>query len=548
VRTKRWPSRAFAVALGCVVTASASLAAPRCASARASAAVEGGTVVFFSDTLTVIARDGASLSLNDGTRARADAAYVDLKTDRAVLAGHARVTRGEASASADAIALELDGDRVDLLDAASGVTRTTRALGAPAAAEFDAQRFAFPDTDDRFAFIKSRRAAITPHADVRFTPAAFPTSVGGVPVPSYLYTFATGAGFASSSLPGATFDQPYGLWGSPTSLTALHARWEDGPGAALALQQQIVSGDEAYVNASIDAPFRGYATRGLNAYKRMGRRYTLSADATQTIFGTVMHGGLRAAFGNAGGALDYTRTSYGSSSFTASLRTPDRPLLGGITYRLTGSLGFDALRGGLLGVLPDAHRYATVWRHGLDLFVASPVVRGPLGTSLATTLDTSRTWYAFPHHLDQLSASATASRPLLRNVTLFAGYQGSWSSDVYPTAQALFYPTPAIPVIAPDGMPYYGLDAFSGARTFRAVNADLQWQPRGSGAPTSYRLSVVHTADFPQFHGYGRAQWEARADVKFRPFPNVGIDVGRAYDFAWGGTRWQPRWSFAITP
>lgn len=548
LRMKTSRPRWRAVVLACVVLAGASLAVPRAASARASATLDGGTVVFFADTLAVIARDGASLALSDGTRARADAAYVDLKTDRVVLAGHARVTRGEASASADAIAIELGGDRVDLLDAANGVTRTTRALGAPVAAAFDEQRFTFPDVDDRFAFIKSRKAAITPHADVRFTPASFPTSVGGVPVPSYLYTFATGAGFASSSLPGATFDQPYGLWGSPTSLTAVHARWEDGPGAALALQQQVVAGDDAYVNASIDAPLRGYSTRGINAYKRMGSRYTVSADATQTIYGAVMHGGLRAAFGAAGGGLDYTRTSFGSSSLTASLRTPDRPLLGGITYRLTGTFGFDAQRGGLLGVLPDAHRYATVWRHGLDLFLASPVVRGPLRTSLATTLDTSRTWYAFPHYLDQLSASATASRSLVRNLTLFAGYQGSWSSDVYPSAQALFYPTPAIPVIAPDGTPFYGLDAFSGARTFRAVNADLQYQPGGAGAPTAYRLSVVHTADFPQFHGYGRPEWEARADVKFRPFPNVGIDIGRAYDFAWGGTRWQPRWSFAITP
>jgi hypothetical protein len=75
----------------------------------------------------------------------------------------------------------------------------------------------------------------------------------------------------------------------------------------------------------------------------------------------------------------------------------------------------------------------------------------------------------------------------------------------------------------------------------------VQFTPRGD-SNTSFRLAVTHTADFPQFNGYGRPQWEARADARFRPFPNVGIDVGRAYDFAWGGTRWQPRWSFAITP
>jgi len=191
-----------------LVFAACAVLLPGAAFARASVSLEGGSVVFFSDTLALIARDHATLTFADGTRARADAAYVDLKTDRVVLAGHARVMRGAAALGADAIALELDGDRVDLLDASSGVSRTTRRLGAATAAEFDAVRFAFPDVDDRNAFIRSRRAAITPHADVRFTPAAFPTSVGGLPVPSYLYTYATGAGFGATSLGGATFDQP----------------------------------------------------------------------------------------------------------------------------------------------------------------------------------------------------------------------------------------------------------------------------------------------------------------------------------------------------
>jgi hypothetical protein len=537
------PSGCARVALACGLLAGMPLAA----SARPAAMLEGGTVVFFSDTLAVIARDGATLTLADGTRARADAAYVDLKTNRAVLAGHAHVAHGAASASADALVLELEGRSVDLLDASAGVSRTTRALGPGAAAEFDAQRFAFPETDDRFAFIKSKRAAITPRADVRFTPAAFPTSVGGVPVPSYLYTFSTGAGFASNSLPGATFDQPYGLWGSPTSLTALHARWEDGPGAALALQQQIVSGDDAYVTAAFDAPFRGTATRSFNAYRRMGARYTLLADGTSTVYGSVAHLAMTAAFGAAGGRLDYARSSGGGSSFTASLRTPDRPLFGGATWRLRGAVGFDGQRGGLLYQVPDSRSYSTVWRHGLDLFVAGPVVHVPLKATLTTTLDASRTWYAFPHHFDALGATASLSKPLARNVTLFAGYQGLWSADVYPNAQAVFYPTPTSPLLTPDGTPYLGYSAFTGAKTFRTANVDLQFTPEPN---TALRLSVIHTSDFPQFNGYplGRPAWEVRGDARFRPARNIGLDVGRVYDFGWGGVRWVPRWTFAITP
>jgi hypothetical protein len=529
-----------------VVLAACAVLVPGAAFARATVSLDGGSVVFFSDTLALIARDGATLTLADGTRAHADAAFVDLKTDRAVLAGHARLTRGSASMSADAIALELDSERVDLLDATSGVSRTTRRLGAPASAAFDADRFAFPDVDDRSAFIRSHHATITPHADVRFTPASFPTSVGGVPVPSYLYTYATGAGFGSTSLAGATFDQPYGLFGTPTSLTALHARWEDGVGPALALQSQIVSGDDAYVDASFDQPVHGYALHGFNAYRRLGARYTAEVDASGSIYGTVLHGGLTGAFGPAGARMDYTRTTGGGSSFTASVRTPDKPLFGGVTWRLTGSAGFDAQRGGLLTELPDAHDFATVWRKGLDFSVATPVWSVPLGIKLATTLDASRTWYSFPHTFDSLGSTVTASHEIIpRKLSLFAGYQATWTADVFPGNQGIFYPTPITPLILPDGTPFLGYAAFSGARTFRSQNVDLQITPDSN---TAYRLSVVHTSDFPQFDGFGRPEWEVRGDVRFRPFPNIGLDIGRAYDFAWGGVRWQPRWSFAITP
>jgi hypothetical protein len=517
---------------------------PCAASARATATLDGA-IVFFADTLSIVARDGATLTLADGTRARSDAAFVDLKNDRVVLAGHARIEHGAASAAGEAIALEMGGNRVDVLDARSGVTRTTRALGAATPAEFDAARFAFPDVEDRGAFIRSKHARITAHSDVRFTPAAFPTSVGGVPVPSYLYTFATGAGFSQTSLGGATFDQPYGLFGSPNSLTAIHARWEDGPGAALALQQQIVSGDTAYAAFSIDAPVHGYAVRGFNGYRQMGARYTASANATSTIYGTVMHGGLTAAFGPAGGRLDYTRTSGGFSSFTAAVRTPDRPLIGGATWMLTASTGFDAQRGGLLSQVSDRRDYSTVWRKGLDLFVATPVVRAPLGTTFSSTYRAARTWYSFPHHYDTLGASANVTKEFSRKVSLFAGYDALWSADVYPLAQALFYPAPTAPILTPDGTPYYGYSAFTGARTLRTESAALQIKPN---TDTSLRLSVVHTADFPQFNGFGRPRWEVRGDARFRPFPNIGLTVGRAYDFGWGTTRWVPRWSFGITP
>jgi hypothetical protein len=531
-----------------LLVVAACAAIPSAATARTSATLDGGTIVFFSDTLALIARNGATIRLPDGTRGDADAAYVDLKNDRIVLAGHARLARGSAASAADAIALEMGGQRVDLLDAATGVTRTTRALGAGTAAEIDAQRFAFPDVDDRFAFIRSRHATIVAHANVRFTPASFPTSVGGVPVPSYLHSFATSAGFGATTLNGATFDQPYALTGTPTSLTSLHARVEGNSGA-LALQEQLASGDDAYVTAAVDAPLRGFGSGGITAYRRLSPRYNLQLGAAGGYGIRTGDATLSAAFGAAGGRLSYHAQSGGFSSFDASVRSPDFILPGRATFRLTADTGFDAQHGAGLypyALLPDGRRYGSVWRHGLDAFLASPLIPLPLGATLTMSLDGSRTWYAFPRHVDAVAFSANASKTLTRSVSLFAGYTNVWNAQVFPNQQAFFYAPPALLPLAPDGTPFFGYNAYSGAAVNRYENFDVQIAPPNT--TTSVRVSLRHASDFLQFDGYGRPLWEVRGDVRFRPFPNVGLAFGRTYDFGWGGRRWTPGWSFAITP
>ena len=61
-------------------------------------------------------------------------------------------------------------------------------------------------------------------------------------------------------------------------------------------------------------------------------------------------------------------------------------------------------------------------------------------------------------------------------------------------------------------------------------------------------MTYAHTNDFPQFHGFGRPVDSVAFDVRFRLAPNIGLDIGRSYDFAWGGARWVPTWVFAILP
>jgi len=520
---------------------------PATAWARPSAGLDGGTILFFADTLALVARNGATLRLDGGIRAGADAIAVDLKTDRVVLAGHAFIQRGSLRADADAIALDLDDQRIDLLDLASGDHRTTRALGEAVQAPIDPARFAFPDVVDRYAYIRAKHAAITPHANVRFRPAAFPTSVGAVPVPSYLYTFATSAGFGASALPAADFDQPYGLWGTPYALTTVHGRWIDGPpaGPDIGLQEQLANGDVEYATAAVDQPLRGQMSTGFDAYRRMSPIYTISAQGTDALGIWAAQTSLGAAFGQAGGRVTLVAGSFGTSSFDTSLRTPDLPLVGGTTLRLTGDVGYDARRGGLLTVLPDAAHYATVWRHSLDAFLATPVVRAPLGTRLSATLEGTRTWYAFPHRYDQLTGTVTASKQFSRAFTMLGTYQNAWSAEVYPYAQALFYPPPNPPLLAPDGTPWYGYDAFAGVAVARSTTVTAQLTPNVN---TSAQLAVTRSDDFLQFDGIGPPPWTVTGTLRMRPFPNFGIQLSRSYAFDWGGVRWVPRWSISITP
>jgi hypothetical protein len=501
------------------------LALSAAAGAAASVRLRASDVDFLAGPLAIVAHGSVSIDAANGGHGSADAAYVDLRKNRLVLAGHARF----GALAADALAVDLEGGHVDALRVEDGASAGT---------------FDFPDVDPRAVFIRARRATIVPHANVRFTPASFPTSTGAPPVPSYLYTFANNSGFAAQSLPGASFDQPYGLVGSPSSLLAGHLRYVQGTGLDVAVDDHLVDGNRSFLVTSIDAPERTTRLFGLNGYRKLGSRYTAMVDGianAQTFF---FHTAQTAAFGPAGARLDTSVFSGGGGSSDLTLRGPDRPLFLGLTYRVQGDLGVQFQRGGVLAQLPDAANYQSLWHHGLDLFVSTPQIRGPLHTTLNATFDTGETWYAFPHSHGTFSATGTMTRRF-GPLTATAIYAQAEDLESFGTLQGVFYPPPSTLYITPDGTPWPGFATFAGASTARLYQLGLQLVTSPS---TTYRVTYAHTNDFPQFHGFGRPVDSVALDVRFRLAPNIGLDVGRSYDFAWGGTRWVPSWVLAILP
>jgi hypothetical protein len=530
---------AFAIAVAAILGA---CALP--ATAKPTLEMRAVSLSFFADVLGIIARTDATITTTDGFTFTGKAAFVDLQHNRLVVTGDAEARNFAHTIRADTIAYDLDSHAIDVLDAATGAQHAAADLHTLRAEPIDSDRFDFPDLDDRRTYIRSRHVFITPHANVRFAPAVFPTSPGAIPVPSYMYTFASSSGFGASTLGGATFDQPYGIAGGPTSLFAAHFRYEDTIGPTVAFDDHLVYGDRAYIVASIDSPQRNDRTMQLNAYQSMGPHFsqTLTAIANSSVGGGSYD--LTAAFCGASAQFDFSRLGV-VSTLDISARTPDLRLPYGMHARLRGDFGFDAAPGGLLiSELPNAAQYATVWRHGLDFFVSTPVVRAPLGTQLGLTTDVSRTWFDFPHQRDAISGSATLSKHLSKTLTLIASYIANYSYDTYPSNQALFFPPPNPVLIAPDGTPFPGFDAFSGALMTRGYTLDASYTPAPN---TSFRATAVYATDFPQFHGFGRPPLEVGFDARFRPFPNIGIDIGRGYEFDWGGRRFT-QWTFSILP
>jgi len=230
--------------------------------------------------------------------------------------------------------------------------------------------------------------------------------------------------------------------------------------------------------------------------------------------------------------LNYGITNLGASSALWSLRTRDQRLFGGFTWHTSVNFGFLAQDGGVYALAPSPSQVQTVWQQGVDVFVASPLVQGPLRTTLSATVDGSRTDYSYPHHYNALETDVIGSRRLDRQFTLFFGYDVRWSGDIFPNAQEIFYPpAPAEP-------------AYVGYGTGRLANIDLQYV---QGPYTSVRLSYRKADDFPQVNFIaGRPPNEVRADVRVQPFPNIGFAFGRSYDFGWDGSRWVPGWTFSV--
>lgn len=206
--------------------------------ARASAAtlpapirVTAHRVEYYGDAAIIVARGGVRVTEPDGSIVEGDVFVMNLGLRRLLVAGHVRLhtPAGVLSGAAFAdflvfrrqyfVPLDPDADRWTFFGYDYAHPKMGRQMPGDA--------FYIPDVSGVKPYIVGKAATINATTYLRMAPAQFVLLDGAVwtmPLPPYTYNFSANQNFGVNALPGASFDVPYNLAGSPASLDALHFR------------------------------------------------------------------------------------------------------------------------------------------------------------------------------------------------------------------------------------------------------------------------------------------------------------------------------------
>lgn len=527
------------------------LAWPQPALAFTEYSVRAARINFFADRLAVLADGDARVGFPGGFEAHGDSLFVDLRANRYVWAGHVRATMHGERLDAVALALEADSRTVyaltgDELPRVEKYTDFDPHSGEVVSPKDDT--FAFPPVRGYRPYIYSTHATIVPKVNIRMNPAYFPTGAGvTVPSPSYLFSYQNNPNFGAQAQPGASFDQPYGLLGTERSLTSAHFRYDSRSGAGVSVSDNVVWGDRAYVAAAIGPLRRSPLSAFLSAYQKLSSRTSQTVTAADQPGSDTLGYSFNQAVNGGTVSLAFNQ----ANSFLAgdlTFKTNAQPIAdSGFSYRLRAGYGFDRNHQGLLTSSADPLYYSFLWRTTLGAFFASPLVRGPLGTSVNATADLSRVWYAYPHEKDQITLGSTIGRRVSPQLNLVGKISQTVAGDAYGLRQRLFFPPPAANYRAPDGTLWPGYAAYEGYGSAHSYSLDAYYVSNPRNPTIDARFDFTYTDSFPQFHGYGPPPYSTNLDVRFRPGTTIVVELGRGYVFNFGNQTWSPQWIFSVS-
>jgi hypothetical protein len=529
-------SARIALAVAAVV-ATCGLAAPARAALPPHVDLRAQTIGLYPGQPPLLAASGAVLARIGAVTLHADALRYDLTKNRIVASGNVTVSGPGGTVQATVYALDVASDDGTALQASGALPQTLLIPGGnvaaatvapPAPGAFDAA-----DLGGQRPYVAGRHAVVTPNAAVRFTPARVLTDLGrAVPAPTYLYDFAANPSFAQQALPASTFDQPYGLFGTPNSLAALHVRYVQDLGLGVGIDEHLVNGSRSYLVASA-------ATGPGGAYNLIGFEQMSKSMSQQFLasYQTGIAGAQYQLLHNEYASVTSLTLSQVQGSQAADLRLSSlsHAIPHFLSYKLSVDVGLDHQP----GMVP----YSTDTRTTLEGLFTTPTVNAPLGTTISSSLDLATTVYNFPREAGTSALTTFVAKKVSSSLGLLGTVQFLQSYNHYRNLQSFFYPPETITL--PDGSIYYGYLAYSGASTFRTYALTATYAPNPN---LNVLASFTHHRDFPQFDGFGNPPYAAAFDVRVRLRGGPAIELGRSYLFDWGGQRFSPTWTLSLAP
>ncbi len=223
-------------------------------------------VAFYYDRFIVTGDGNVSLRMDDGSTITGRAFYMDLRSNRFMVAGGAHLHNNRYDLDGAAFSDFIDFNRMYFVPVTDSPDRWTFVNGdyghAKKGREMPGDTFYLPDLSNDHVFLYAKPATIHPRHNVQFSPASISVGLAYLPTPGYFLNFSPDPNLAVNSLSGASFDGPYNFAGSKHSLSTLHLRYDQ-------LNKGFVAFEQHFATA------KSYAVFSVNPLNRQNKQFNL---------------------------------------------------------------------------------------------------------------------------------------------------------------------------------------------------------------------------------------------------------------------------------
>ncbi|MBV8172895.1 MAG: hypothetical protein JO219_13290 [Candidatus Eremiobacteraeota bacterium] len=494
----------------------------------------GTSVRFYASHLVLDANGGAYL--DDGV-VHVSAAHitVDLRAKRYLAIGDVTVSSAHAlpaSAGSGTVVESAQGDVFgDELNTHHGllvsldepprrrVVSGGEIGGEPTGPSAAAEPLPVPDFGDETPFATAHRAVAHVGTDVRLTNVrvALP-GARSLPLPSYVYTYSSDPGYAISNLAGASEDVPVYFGSTRDSVQGLHFIYRPDVKFALGFDDRIVDTTHAYVIASIAPIFGNEKTLNFSWQDRINShtQQSLTSESIQGI-GTInsydVRDGVHRSF------IELNGSQY-HQNFGALLAWQgyDQALaqqgtLSDLVFHLRSEAG-ETHTPPTFGYSPfPSDIFLPQWYSHLAFegyLATKPLAVGP-ATTLTMSGDDRFSHDTLPHLQNFQTYALNLTQRMNRFVTLTGGIIDQPIRDDFPTLDASY------------------------ASHFTTENASLQYNHNNEFAMLLTGSHATGSTQLPA--GVVVTPWVVGADVRFRVYQGLTVELGRSYYFGFEGQR-----------